>query len=277
MMESWPYHQRERWLALAPALHIEELSVPGESGFLEPAADLARKFRDDGYVHGSADWGVDTNAMADAIRALSAANLSPLFAFVYDELWHPYFRLHKIFSALLGGEYRMLRELSIQNIEPGGAGWQPHRDKGRRALDHDGAPMSLTAWISLTQATPLEGCIYLVPPQHDPTYGTAEETELRFAYQSIRAVPAEAGDFLIWNQALVHWGGKTCREVTYSRVSMALQFQRADVPSLDGPLMEPLRLLPLAARVKLIAQQLYRQRHIYDLDPKLVELAVEQG
>ncbi|HLH95162.1 MAG TPA: phytanoyl-CoA dioxygenase family protein [Xanthobacteraceae bacterium] len=271
-MESSPYHQRERWLSLAPGLHIEDSLEPRHIDFLEPSPDLIGSFRDDGYVQGSADWGLDLKLMAAAVRALSAAGLSPLFAFVYDEFWNPFFRLHRIHSAFLGDTYCLLPEFSVLNIEPGGAGWRPHRDRGRHTLFEDGAPKSLTTWISLTPATPLDGCIYVVPAQHDPTYGTAEESEMRFEFQSIRALPTRAGDFLIWNQALLHWGGKTSPQVSESRVSIALQFQRADLGHNEA--LDPLRSLPLEARVLLIARQLYRQRHLYDLDPKLAELAI---
>jgi hypothetical protein len=114
-----------------------------------------------------------------------------------------------------------------------------------------------------------------VPAQHDPTYATAHETEMKFDYQSIRALPANAGDFVIWNQAIFHWGSKSSPAAAESRVSMAFQFQRADVLPFDGPLIEPLRVLPFEARVRLIARQLYRYRHLYELDPKLAQMASE--
>ena len=53
------------------------------------------------------------------------------------------------------------------------------------------------------------------------------------------------------------------------------QFQRADVPPFNAPLIEPLAVLPFAARLRLIARQLYRYRHLYELDPKLAQLASE--
>jgi hypothetical protein len=273
-MEPRSYLAREQWLSLAPSLHIEEPSLFQNTGELAPAFDLTAGFREDGYVQGKTDWGLDLDAMADAVRALSAANVSPLFAFVYDEFWRPYFKLHRFVAVLLGGSYGLLPEFSILDVDPksGGAGWRPHRDKGRQSLLEDGAPKSVTAWISLTPATPLNGCIYVVPPRHDPTYGTTEETELRFEYQSIRALPVEAGDFLIWNQALCHWGGKTSAAAA-PRVSMALQFQRADLPAFAEPLLAPLQVLSLKARVQLIARQLHRYRHLHDLDPRLAELA----
>jgi hypothetical protein len=276
-MEAAQFQKREHWLALAPGLHIEDRSLFENIAYPELPAGAAARFRDDGYLQGTADWGLDVALMADTVRALSAADLSPLFAFVYDEFWYPFFKLHRFHSALLGGRYCLLPDFWILNVDPqkGGAGWRPHRDKGRRALFDDGTPKSLTTWIPLSAATPLNGCLYVVPAQHDPTYATADETEPKFDYQSIRALPAHPGDFVIWNQAIFHWGGKTSPDAMESRVSMAFQFQRADVPALDGPLLEPLRVLPFEARVKLVAQQLYRYRHLYELDPKLAEMASE--
>ena len=139
----------------------------------------------------------------------------------------------------------------------------------------DGSPKSLTTWISLSDATPLNGCLYVVPAQHDPTYATADETEMKFDYQSIRALPATPGDFVIWNQALFHWGSRSSPQATESRVSMAFQLQRADVPPFDNPLMEPLAVPPFEARIKLIARQLYRYRHMYELDPELARMTSE--
>ncbi len=276
-MEAARFQQREHWLALAPGLHIEDRSLLENVAYLELAPGVAARFRDDGYLQGSADWGLDVKLMADTVRALSAANLSPLFAYVYDEFWYPFFKLHLLHAALLGGGYCLLPDFWILDVDPkkGGAGWRPHRDKGRRSLFDDGSPKSLTTWIPLSTATPLNGCLYVVPAQHDPTYATAEETELKFDYQSIRALPANPGDFVIWNQAIFHWGGKTSPQAAESRVSMAFQFQRADVPPFNAPLIEPLAVLPFAARLQLIARQLYRYRHLYELDPKLAQMASE--
>jgi hypothetical protein len=276
-MEAGRFHEREYWLALAPGLHIENSSLFENVAYLELPAGLVSRFRHDGYLQGSADWGLDVKLMADTVRALSAANVSPLFAYLYDEFWYPFFKLHLLHGALLGGSYCLLPDFWILNVDPkkGEAGWRPHRDKGRRALLDDGSPKSVTTWIPLSAATPLNGCLYVVPAQQDPTYGTADETEMKFEYQSIRALPANPGDFVIWNQALFHWGGRSSPQAAESRVSMAFQFQRADVPAFNSPLIDPLRVPPFEARVKLIAQQLYRYRHMYELDPRLLQLASE--
>jgi hypothetical protein len=276
-MQPGELHRRERWLALAPGLHIEDASLLESVARLELPTGLAEQFRHDGYVQGRADWGLDIKLMDDAVRALSAASLSPLFAYLYDEFWCPLRKLHRLHDALLGGRHCVLPDLWVLNVDPrkGEAGWRPHRDKGRRALFDDGSPKSLTTWISLSNATPLNGCLYVVPAQHDPTYATADETEIKFDYQSIRALPAAPGDFVIWNQALFHWGSRSSPQATESRVSMAFQLQRADVPPFDSPLIDPLAVPRFEARLELIARQLYRYRHMYELDPELARMASE--
>jgi hypothetical protein len=249
--------------------------------FLElPASEqeeLAVQLKEEGYLQGSGDWGLNARLMADTVRSLSAANLSPVFAYVFDEFWYPFFKLHRLYAALLGGRYCLLPDFWVWNVDPkkGEAGWTPHRDKGRRALLDDGSPKSLTTWMPLSPATPLNGCIYIVPAQLDPTYGTADEKKRQFEYASIRALPGNPGDFFIWNQAVLHWGGRTSSRAAESRVSMAFELQPADVPAFNDPVIDPLRVMSFEQRLKLISKQIYQYRHMYPLDPKVAEFALE--
>lgn len=276
-MQAAQFHDRAYWLSLAPGLRIEDRARSDNIDSVEFSPALAAQFREDGYLQGSADWGADAKLMADAVRSLCAASLPPLFAYLFDEFWYPLFKLHNLYRALLGDRYCLLPDLWVFNVDPsrGEAGWRPHRDKGRRALFEDGSPKSLTTWIPLSCATPLNGCLYVVPAQQDPTYATADENEMRFEYQSIRALPARAGDFFIWNQALFHWGGKTSPRASETRVSIAFQLQRGDIPPFGTPLLDPTRVVPFEARLDLVARQLYRHRHMYELDPSLVRVISE--
>ena len=81
------------------------------------------------------------------------------------------------------------------NPQAGEAGWPPHRDKGRQALAADGTPTSLTVWIPLTEATPENGCLYILPTHRDPVYGTDNENKFQGDLPQIRAVPSKPGDF----------------------------------------------------------------------------------
>lgn len=272
---------REAWQAFAPRLHIcddksfQNIDVIDTS--TEGKVALAEQIKREGYIQaGNIDWGVDLTLMADTVRALSRAKLSTAFAFLYDEFWIPFYKLHPLYTAFLGS-YAMLPDFWVWDVDPqkGDAGWKPHRDKGAMALFPDGSPKSLTTWIPLSNATPLNSCMYLVPPMYDPTYGTADDKKFLFELPGIRALPARPGDVLMWNQAVVHWGSRTSPLAQETRVSMAFEFQRTDVQPFNMPLLKPLSVLPFEARLKLIAKQILQYRHMYRVEAHVEQMALQ--
>ncbi len=272
--------QRGFWREFAPALHVEDRSTVEGLDAIVPGEDRMAAIRalvlEEGYFHASGlTWVIDLGVMADTVRALDRAGLSPVFAFIYDEFWVPFYRLHPIYGALLG-DYRMLPDFWVWNVDParGDAGWRPHRDKGHGSLFPDGAPKSLTTWIPLSRATTLNGCMYIVPATGDPTYNTPRDGEWQFDHAAIRALPAEAGDVFMWNQAVLHWGSRTSPRGGASRVSMAFEFQRADVAPFNEPLLPPLGFLSFEMRLELIAKQVLQDRHMYKVDPAIERMAL---
>lgn len=272
---------RDTWRTFAPALHIEDAGLLKAAAPLpvDPAVAIAARERllREGYFQDSDfAFGVDLAVMAETVRKLSSAGLSPVFAFLYDEFWLPYCQLDGLFREILGG-YAMLPDFWCWNVDPakGDAGWTPHRDKGGTTLRPDGMPNSITVWLPLTDATPLTSCMYIVPAHLDPTYGTAREGEWRFDLPSVRALPAKPGDVLIWNQAVLHWGSKSAAHGKASRISMAIEFQRADVPPMNPPLIQPGVLLPFEQRLKLIARQVLQYRHMYKVAPDLEQMMLK--
>ena len=269
------------WQSFAPKLHIQKSPVLADLKFLNPSPEvgqaLAAQMKLEGYFHiHRVDWGVDLKLMADTVRSLSAAGLSPVFAFLYDEFWIPFYKLHALYAGLLGGtNYWVLPDFWVWDVDPkrGESGWRPHRDKGARSLLPDGAPKSLTTWIPISAATPLNGCMYIVPANFDPTYGTDKDKEWKFEYSSIRALPGNPGDFFIWNQAVLHWGSRTSPRAGESRVSMAFEFQRSDVPAFNNPTIKPLTVLNFEQRLKLIAKQILQYKHMYKLSPEIEQVA----
>jgi Phytanoyl-CoA dioxygenase (PhyH) len=272
---------REYWQLLAPGLHIEEKSILQNVAHLQftnsEQVEMANLLKEDGYIQSSVDWGLDLELMVNTVRSLSGANLLPVFAFLYDEFWYPFLKLHLLYTALLGGKYFLLPAFWVWNVDPkrNESGWKPHRDRGRESLFDDGAPKSLTTWIPLSSATPLNGCMYIVPACHDPIYATTEELnwKLRLGFSSIRALPAKPGDFIIWNQEVLHWGGRTSSRATESRVSIAFELQRADVPAFSEPLLDPFDIPPFETRLKLVAKQLLQYQHMYTLEKELARFA----
>jgi hypothetical protein len=269
----------EYWKSLAPNLHIDVDWHVYDSESLTPLQilDLVATLNEDGYCQGSLDWGLDLKLMSETIRRMSEVDLPPVFAFIYDEFWIPFFKLRNIYACILGDDYRMLPDFWIWNVDPkkGDSGWKPHRDKGRKALFEDGTAKSVTSWIPLTEATPLNSCIYIVPAMYDETYATAEEMTWKFEYRSVRALPAKPGDFFIWNQAVLHWGSRSSRRASESRISMAVEFQRADVAPFNEPLLDPHRPPAFKERLRLIAKQILQYQKMYSLDPNIASFATQ--
>jgi len=241
----------------------------------DPALSTAR-MAEDGYIQGRSD-ALATLAprLAAAVVRLKALDLPPPFLFLFDEAWAAFSTLSGELGQFLP-DLRILPDFWVWHVDPaaGEAGWEPHVDKGARALDREGRPLSLTAWIPLTAATPLNGCIYIVPASRDPQYGAGVDQRSRpFALPAVRALPAEPGEFLVWNQAVLHWGSASSRFADGPRISMALEFQRGDVPPFNRPLIDPAAPLPFADRLRLVAKQILQYRHMYPLEPRFETLA----
>ena len=264
---------QDHWRARAPGLHICE---PGPAGREFPLAgatteDLRSRLSTEGYFKARADWGVDLGLMAQTVRALSADGILPVFAFVYDEFWVPMRALAPLYRALIG-DFAMMPELWVWNVDPhkGESGWRVHRDRGRASLNSDGSPKTLSTWIAVSRATPENGCMYLVPKNADPTYGTPLEHALgkldkAAVHPDARALPAEPGDFFIWDQAILHWGGKSSPDAPESRISIAYECQRTDVAPFRAPLFSPDRRFSFESRLKLIGRQILHYKHMYAL------------
>ena len=264
------------WSGLAPGLHIGDQNVVARSFFATPemVADFKGRLREEGYFQSRNDWWLDLPLMVRTVRNFAAADISPVFCFLFDEFWAPFHALEPLYRAFLG-DYAMQPDFWVWNVDPakGESGWLPHRDKGSVTLFPDGSPKSLTTWIALSPATPLNSCMYIVPANFDPDYATPREFDLQFSPPAARALPAEPGDFFMWNQAVLHWGSRSSARAAESRVSMAFEFQRADVAPFNMPLIEPGRHLSFSHRLWLISKQLLQYQHMYRLDPELEAFA----
>src|SRR5439155_6934207 len=89
------------------------------------------------------------------------------------------------------------------------AGWGPHRDRVQCTVDDDNSPQVITVWLAFSDATPLNGCIYVLPTNFDDSFERRvwdnRQTMVLRRPQDIRAVPASKGSLLSWNHGLLHW------------------------------------------------------------------------
>jgi hypothetical protein len=272
----------EFWRARAPLFHVGDTEfwrgVRRHQCSNEEANDIHRRMRTEGYFRTRHDFGLDLAALAQAIGGLVADGFPPVFAFVYDEFWSLFHALDPIYGNLLGG-YGLLPDFWVWHVDAsqGDAGWKPHRDKGRLSLRPDGTPLSLSTWIPLSDATPLNSCMYVVPADRDPTYGTERETEWLFDLPSIRALPAQPGDVMMWTQALMHWGSRGSREETRPRISVSMEVQSTETAPFNRPFLPSGQMVPFDLRLPLIGKQILQYRQMHPIDPHLERMAFDMA
>lgn len=272
----------ESWATRQPRLTVE---LPGRAE-CKPRSSrsqihvdaLARELCLDGYFKLEEFFEPQTlQPLAETLEGLVLDGWPPVFVFVYAEAWEAFARLGTVLSRLLGTEYKRLPEfwawyVDGRNIEQG---WGPHRDKQKPSVKGDGTANSLTVWIPLTDATPQNGCISLLPARRDPLYGTHPRELRGQRLQDVRVVPARTGSVLAWNHALLHWGGRASPDCVTPRMSLSCEFQRGDVPPFNTPLADPERLPGFRERLRLIGKQLDQYQHFSRASDRVLSLAGE--
>jgi hypothetical protein len=268
------------WHSIAPALHVADTAFlqtqPTFEIPAEVAADLNARLREEGYFQlPPVPWNLPIEQMAALVAQLDARGIPLPFSFVYDEFWLLFWRLDKMITSILGPGYLRLPDFWTWLVDPARrhSGWQPHRDKGYQSLYPDRSPKSLTLWLPLTEATPLNGCMYLVPADRDPTYATPQDKEWKHKHSDVRALPAAAGSVLCWTQAVLHWGSNTSPRGAAPRISVAFEFQSGQVPPMNEPVTSPSIMPNLPLRLAMIAKQILQYQHMYPLEEPVAQLA----
>jgi hypothetical protein len=175
----------------------------------------------------------EVDRLAEAVSTVVAAGFHPLFATVYDQFWDLLSALRAVLEPLLGPGFQVVPDYWLWHVDPRseGRGWAPHRDhQFETTARTDGRPTLITVWLPLTDATPLNSCMYVLPLSRDPRYRDGSLSECIDHLQDIRALPAEAGSVLGWNQDILHWGSRGSRRASHPRVSWGIYCQSGDVP-----------------------------------------------
>lgn len=215
----------------------------------ELSQQLREQIREEGYFQlPPQNFNLPLEKMAEVISDLHANNIPAVFAFIYDEYWVLYLRLHKMIQSILGEDYIRRPNFFAWYIDPknNAAGFSPHREYPDDNLRLDGLPNELTVWIPLTNSTPLNGCISVLPANLDSTYNTEDRGTYKFKLQDIRALPSDAGGVLAWNFSLLHWGGQSCKRAENPRISVSLEFQskesasiKSEISDISNPILTP--------------------------------------
>lgn len=269
---------KEFWVKLNPHLNIENIVYDNQSiisykNFVQDTNHLIKL----GYLHKkNLNFKVPISLMKKSIVSIVNYKLPPVFAFVYDEFWYIQFQLRMLLENFLDKNYKQLPDFWAWHVSIGQSGWSPHRDKVEGSLFKNNEPKSLTVWIPLSKASPNNSCMYILPANKDNFYNKPKLDSANFpgVVSDIKALPAEAGDVLMWTQEVYHWGSSSGEDsLNEPRISIAFEFQRSDVAPFNKILLEPNLLPTFNDRLALIAMQILQYTHMYGFKRDLVNWA----
>jgi len=241
----------EYWRALNPHLSITSHPFTGSLPEREISPSHGKQcvetLQDDGYFQTPPlILASETDQLLKGVKRVVAEGFPSLFTCVYDEFYRLFAGLSQVLSPILGAGYLMVLEgfwCFYIDVGEKHSGTSPHRDSlGPDPRVASGElPGLVNIWIPLTDAFPLNSCIYALPASRDQCYrhppsdhGIGGEFDL----QDIRALPALAGSVLGWSTHLVHWGSRSSQRASHPRASIAVYFQRRDLPPFDMRVLE---------------------------------------
>jgi Phytanoyl-CoA dioxygenase (PhyH) len=271
------------WRHFCPALSVGTSSWRDlrEACTLDSAdiAQLAEKLGTEGYFRTKAILPIPLiHKMRACVEQLRSQNWPPVFAFVFDEFWAILrtASLDRLVSAFLGQEYKQTSAIWTYYVSArkGSTGWAPHVDGSG---DH-----RLSVWLPLTDATLDNGCMYVIPrnlvpgslPADYREWGTVEKGELSRLLQGSRALPADAGCVLGWDQNLIHWGSVSSGS-TIPRISIAVEFiaARAKPNNTEYPLLATTSLPTFEQRLYSIGRSMSDYNRFEPLMNRFAEVA----
>ncbi len=229
--------------------------------------------------------------VAEGIKRLDALGWPASLVFLTDEAWAVLARIAAVMREVTGNEisYDML----AWHVDPrrSESGFSPHRDRqpddARATFREDGMAMYTTCWVALTDATPENSCLHMIPKKCDPGYTEGDKEDVdpmaaalptKEAYQHIRALPMKAGDALLFTHRIIHWGSsghgrrRGHEEPLGPRVSLSVGFSdpKYEKPYLKGSPPSLMEKLPsFEERLALISAQMISYYQRFDF-PKQV-------
>ncbi|WP_245881285.1 phytanoyl-CoA dioxygenase family protein [Thalassospira marina] len=203
-----------------------------------------------------------------AIEQLIASGLPPAMIYLYDEAWQVFSALRPLLTHFLGEKIALLPHFWAWHVDPrdGGRGWPPHRDYQGESAIGDDMLISLSLWVPLSDATPENGCMYVLPRSFERWYDSPVTKPQDVVLQDVRALPAGPGAVMGWRQDVYHWGSRASRHASSPRISLSLEFQNAAFDPLGDPLLDLETPPSFDERLLLIAGQFEKYRHMQNMD-----------
>lgn len=138
-------------------------------------------------------------------------------------------------SRLIGGPAH--RYLPFTAVKAGGGGGTMHFHQDNNYTRHDPALGSINLWVALSEMTPENGCLQIVPRSHqaqlDSRTSDDGDTHRQVEVDPLQCLPIRmrAGDAVAFSRWTVHGSGPNVTD--QPRVAYALQYHRDDVRWLD--------------------------------------------
>lgn len=258
------------WRELNPDFPITDNPFQAAFPASVPESDELQQYRDQMLDEAYFQTGVTLPPemlarMREVIESVRAAGLPLSFAYVYDIFYEGLAYFHPSFESVLGANYRLVPNLAVYYIEPTeqGKGYAPHRDaEYANAVDENGMPTVLTVWITVTEATTLNSCLYVVPKHRDPEYDMSisdlSVMANAFAWEDVRALPTPAGVMSCWSQYLFHWGSRASQRAKEPRITYAVYLQSGNVADVENQTVTVPGTLTFEQRLAMIC---YSVRH----------------
>lgn len=297
------WEDKEFWQKLCPNLTItDDLSV-GASSFGTKEEYQRRKERlvEDGYVlaDDTIEGEKETQSLAAAITELHKTHSLPAtFVLLFDETWRLAARASSLLSNSTNPNNVFNFDMLAWYIDPreGAAGFSPHRDRQpddvQGSFHSDKMAKYVTMWLALSNATPENSCLYVIPKPYDPGYTDGDDESDdgpdplaralpdKCAYQNIRALPRKAGQSLLFTHRILHWGSRGNPNSHDKTPRVAISFVCSD-PSFEKPYLnnfslgddEPL-LPPFKIRLLLVCAQLLIYYQRFDLPKECIKRLV---
>jgi len=218
------------------------------------------------------------------VEDLAKQNLPASCIILFDECW----QLAQCSESILKGAGTVASHFhhDILAWYIDGAGFSPHRDRQpddvKSSFSNEGDAKFVTHWIALTDATPTNSCLYMIPRQHDPGYidGDKEDEDAlqvalpdKYAYQHIQAIPRESGQSVLFTHRVIHWGSAQDEGCKEARI--ALSFVQAD-PSFEKPYVNTKYFEsmcpPFRIRLLLLCSQLLIYHERFHLSTECLQL-----
>ena len=264
---------------------IEKKAVPKSQSNERQKRSRIRRLIDDGFVlideslPSIGDDGDNKKTLIkllrDGITQLHVQHQLPaVLILLFDETWELAHDSSKILQTYCHPQNNFNFDILAWYIPPGSQGFSPHRDRQpptptisttfhqQSKEEEDGQSKFVTQWIALSEATPQNSCLYVIPKPLDPGYMYGDIDDIdplsralpnKESYQRIQALPRQPGQSILFTHRIIHWGSSSSSSPRISTSSteedddgddeqpqprIAISFVCSD-PTYEPPLINP--------------------------------------